>query len=122
MDIFWQSIIAATFGNLLGSIILYHIGIFGGRPIVVKYGKYLFVSERELYKAEEWFRTRGDITILIGRMMPAVRTVISLPAGMFKMNIVKFVVFTVLGSMPWNIALTYLGYFLGMNWTIILSY
>jgi len=119
---FWQSIIAATFGNLLGSIILYHIGIFGGRPITVKYGKYLFVSERELYKAEEWFRTRGDITILIGRMMPAVRTVISLPAGMFKMNIVKFVVFTVLGSMPWNIALTYLGYFLGMNWTIILSY
>ncbi|MGB9759734.1 MAG: DedA family protein [Thermoproteota archaeon] len=119
---FWQSVIAATVGNLLGSIILYYVGLCGGRPLIVKYGKYLLVSEKELRKAEEWFIKRGDITIFIGRMTPAVRTVISLPAGMFKMNIAKFIIFTIAGSILWNIALTYFGYILGMNWTVILRY
>lgn len=119
---FWQSVVAATIGNLLGSVILYYIGLLGGRPLVVKYGKYLLVGKKELYNAEEWFRKRGDITIFVGRMMPAVRTVISLPAGMFKMNIAKFIVFTTAGSIPWNVTLAYLGYVLGMNWTIILHY
>lgn len=119
---FWQSVTVATLGNLLGSVILYYIGIFGGRPLIIKYGKYLLISERELRNAEEWFQKRGDIAILIGRMMPAVRTVISLPAGMFRMNIIKFMVFTVVGSIPWNIILAYFGYILGMHWMMILNY
>ncbi len=119
---FWQSVIVATFGNLLGSIMLYYVGAFGGRSLIIKYGKYLLISEKELRNAEEWFQKRGEITILIGRMMPAVRTVISLPAGIFRMHITKFVVFTVIGSIPWNIILAYFGYILGIHWMMILNY
>ncbi|MEM3833126.1 MAG: DedA family protein [Thermoprotei archaeon] len=119
---FWQSVIVATFGNLLGSTILYYIGALGGRPLIIKYSKYLLISERELRNAEEWFQKKGEITILIGRMLPAVRTVISLPAGIFRMDIIKFVAFTVIGSIPWNIILTYFGYILGVHWMTILNY
>ena len=82
----------------------------------------MLISEKELRNAEEWFQKRGEITILIGRMMPAVRTVISLPAGIFRMHITKFVVFTVIGSIPWNIILAYFGYILGIHWMMILNY
>jgi len=119
---FWQSIIAATIGNLIGSIILYYIGIIGGRPFIIRYGKYLLIRENELHRAEAWFQKRGDIVVLIGRMTPAVRTVISLPAGIFKMNISRFIIFTVIGSIPWNIMLAYIGYILGLHWTMILNY
>ncbi|MGB9728817.1 MAG: DedA family protein [Thermoprotei archaeon] len=119
---FWQSVIVATLGNLLGSMMLYYAGAFGGRPLIIKYGKYLLISEKELRNAEEWFQKRGEITILIGRMMPAVRTVISLPAGIFRMHITKFVAFTIIGSIPWNIILAYFGYILGMHWIMILNY
>ncbi len=119
---FWQSIMAATLGNLIGSIILYYIGLLGGRPFIIKYGKYLLIRENELYHAESWFQRRGDIVILIGRMMPAVRTVISLPAGIFKMHLSKFIIFTIIGSIPWNIMLAYIGYVLGVHWMMILNY
>jgi membrane protein DedA with SNARE-associated domain len=119
---FWQSIIVATFGNLIGSVALYYIGIFGGRPLIIKYGKYLLVREDELRRAELWFQKKGDIVVLIGRMMPAVRTVISLPAGIFRMSISRFIIFTVIGSIPWNIMLAYIGYILGLHWMMILNY
>lgn len=119
---FYQSIIAATVGNLIGSIILYYIGATGGRSFVIRYGKYLLVRENELRRAEAWFQKKGDIVVLIGRMTPAVRTVISLPAGIFKMNISRFIIFTIIGSVPWNTMLAYIGYILGLHWTTILNY
>jgi membrane protein DedA with SNARE-associated domain len=82
----------------------------------MKYGKYILISEREIRIAEEWFRKFGSKVIFFSRMLPIVRTFVSLPAGTAKMDIKKFSFYTLAGSVPWNIALTYLGFVLGENW------
>lgn len=113
---FWAIVIAGTLGNLVGSIFLYYIGLKGGRPVLMRYGKYILVSEREIKIAEEWFRKFGSKVIFFSRMLPIVRTFVSLPAGAAKMDVKKFSFYTLIGSVPWNIALTYLGFVLGENW------
>jgi len=113
---FWAIVIAGTLGNLVGSILLYYIGLKGGRPVLMKYGKYILVSEREIKIAEEWFRKFGSKVIFFSRMLPVVRTFVSLPAGAAKMGIKKFSFYTLIGSLPWNITLTYVGFVLGENW------
>ena len=113
---FWGIIVAGTLGNLIGSILLYYVGLKGGRPALMRYGKYLLVSEREIKIAEEWFRKFGSKVIFFSRMLPIVRTFVSLPAGAAKMDIKKFSFYTLVGSVPWNIALTYIGFVLGENW------
>ena len=113
---FWAIILAGTLGNLVGSILLYYIGLKGGRPVLMRYGKYILISEREIKIAEEWFRKFGSKVIFFSRMLPVVRTFVSLPAGTAKMDIKKFSFYTLVGSVPWNIALTYLGFVLGENW------
>jgi membrane protein DedA with SNARE-associated domain len=109
-------VLAGTLGNLVGSVILYYIGLKGGRPALMRYGKYILVSEREIKIAEEWFRKFGSKVIFFSRMLPIVRTFVSLPAGAAKMDIKKFSFYTLVGSLPWNIALTYIGFVLGENW------
>ncbi|MEX2689266.1 MAG: DedA family protein [Candidatus Njordarchaeia archaeon] len=116
------TVIVGTFGNLLGSLIAYIIGLKGGRPFILRYGKYFFISERHLEEAENLFRTRGDFVILAGRMLPAIRTVISFPAGLGKMNLRRFTIFTFIGSIPWNLMLTLVGFYLGPYWMDILSF
>jgi len=113
---FWVIVIAGTLGNLVGSLLLYYVGLKGGRPVLMRYGKYLLISEREIKIAEEWFRKFGSKVIFFSRMLPIVRTFVSLPAGAAKMDIKKFSFYTLVGSVPWNIALTYIGFVLGENW------
>jgi len=106
-----------TAANLIGSLLAYVVGFKVGKPFVEKYGKYLLIGEKEYARIEGFFKEYGGASVLIGRMLPAVRTVISLPAGIFKMNIRKFTLYTVIGSIPWNLMLTYAGYILGEKWT-----
>ena len=113
--------IVATLANLTGSLITYWIGWHGGRKFIARYGHYFLMSERELVLAEEVFKKHGAKIVLAGRMLPVVRTYISLPAGAARMDLRKFIAYTTLGSLPWNFALAYLGFTLGENWTSLES-
>jgi membrane protein DedA with SNARE-associated domain len=108
--------IAGTAGNLIGSIVAYWVGLKAGRPFILRYGRYVLLRKKHLDMAESWFAKHGEATTLFSRMLPIVRTFISLPAGMAKMNFKKFVLFTTIGSIPWNFALAYIGFQLGQNW------
>ncbi len=118
----WLVIFWATVGNLLGSLILYIIGCYGGRRFILKYGPYFFFSEQELKKSDEWFKKYGSLAIFFSRMLPIVRTYISLPAGVTKINLPKFIIYTFTGSIPWNFMLAYIGVLLGQNWKEIEVY
>lgn len=119
---FWSVVLAGTFGNLLGSILAYYIGLKLGRKFISKYGKYVLLKEKHLALSEKWFKNYGDKAIFFSRLLPMVRTVISLPAGIGKMNFTKFSLYTFVGSVPWNFALTYAGFWSGKNWEIITNY
>jgi len=112
----WQVVLYGTLGNLVGAWIAYYIGLRVGRIAIIKYGKYVLLKESHLATAERWFNKYGDKTIFFSRLTPVIRTVISLPAGISKMEIKKFTLYTFVGSIPWNFALTYLGFLLGNNW------
>jgi len=114
--------IAGTIGNLIGSCLSYWVGLKAGRPFVLKYGRYIMLRKWHLDVAESWFKKYGEATTLFSRMLPIVRTFISLPAGMAKMNFKKFVIFTTIGSVPWNFALAYVGFSLGEGWRDIISW
>lgn len=114
--------VAGTIGNLIGSIAAYWIGMKAGRPFILKYGRYVLLRKKHLDLAESWFGRYGEVTTFFSRMLPIVRTFISLPAGMAKMNFKKFVLFTTLGSIPWNFALAYVGYVLGEHWESVLGF
>ncbi len=112
--------------NLAGSIAAYLLGYWGQEHVVRKlirnYGKYLLISEREFNKSEKWFRKHGEKIVFLSRLLPVVRTFISLPAGIAEMNFVKFCWLTFFGSLIWSAFLTYIGYFLGKNWNSIEVY
>jgi membrane protein DedA with SNARE-associated domain len=108
--------LAGGFGCVLGSIPAYYVGLYGGRPLVERYGKYVFVSHRDLDLADRWFDRYGDWAIFFSRLLPVVRTFISFPAGVAKMNFPRFVAYTFLGSFPWCLGLAYIGMKLGENW------
>jgi len=114
--------VAGALGCVFGSVLAYYAGIWGGRAFILKYGKYILISHKDLETAERWFVKYGDLAIFFSRLMPVVRTFISLPAGIAKMNFSKFVVYTFLGSLPWCFALAYLGKILGENWQSIRIY
>jgi membrane protein DedA with SNARE-associated domain len=119
---FWEVVAAGVIGNLVGSIIIYWVGANGARTLLEKYGKYVFLNLKHLEKAEAWFAKYGEWAAFIGRNLPFIRTFISLPAGIARMNFFRFCLFTFLGCLPWNIALTYMGYSLGANWTKVEAY
>jgi membrane protein DedA with SNARE-associated domain len=119
---FWQVILVSTLGSITGSLLSYYAGYFGGMPFVNKFGKYVLLDVQELQTAHLFFSKRGDITIFVCRFIPVVRHLISIPAGIAKMNIVKFSVFTIIGAGMWNSFLTYMGYVLKNNWTEIMKY
>jgi len=106
----WAVIAVATAANIVGSGIAYAVGRYGGRPLLLKYGRYVLIRKHHLDKADIWFERRGEVTVFFTRLMPGVRTFISLPAGIAKMPVVKFFAYSLLGSIPWNAALAYLGY------------
>ncbi len=116
---FTSVVIAGVVGGLIGSILSYMAGAYGGPEFVIKYGRYVFLSEKHVNMAQKWFDRYGLMTVLVGRLLPVVRTFISLPAGFAKVNFIKFVVYTVIGSVPWTIALVYMGMLLGENWHLM---
>lgn len=91
-------ILMGVLGNVVGSLISYYVGKFGGRAVIRRYGRYVRLSERHMDAAERWFRRRGDWVVFVGRLLPAIRTFISLPAGIAKMNAVKFTAYSAAGS------------------------
>jgi len=112
----------ATFGSLAGALAFYTLGYLGGRPLVARYGRILHLDERALDKAEAFFRRRGAVTILVGRFVPVVRPLISIPAGMSKMRLADFCLYTVLGAGAWNAILAGCGIALRQNWEIVMRY
>lgn len=119
---FWFVTLAGALGCLAGSLVAYYVGLKGGRPLLRRYGHYVFISAGHLGWAESWFKRWGNKAIFISRLLPVIRTVISLPAGIAKMPIKPFIVYTFIGSLPWCAALAYLGYVLGENWAEIGGY
>jgi membrane protein DedA with SNARE-associated domain len=115
-------VIAGVAGNLVGSWIAYAVGFYGGRPFVDRWGKYVLLRPHHLDTAEHWFDHYGAPVVFFGRMIPIVRTFISLPAGFGKMKFWKFTLFTALGCIPWVAMLGYVGYKLGANWEKIRPY
>jgi len=109
----WAVIVVATLANAVGSGVAYVVGRYGGRTLFLKYGRYVLIQKHHLEKADRWFERRGELTVFFTRMMPGVRTFISLPAGIAKMPVGKFFFYSLLGSIPWNAALAYLGYAAG---------
>ena len=108
--------LAGSLGSLVGSLVAYGIGYAGGRPLMLKYGKYVLISQHDADKADAFFKRWGAATAFFSRMMPVVRTYISLPAGITKMHPIKFSIYTFLGSLPWCLLLAFLGYQLGNHY------
>ncbi len=105
--------IAGAVGCVFGSAVAYAIGAAGGRPLLLKYGKFILISKSDSDRADRWFAHYGAPVAFFSRLLPVVRTYISLPAGIARMNFWKFIVFTLLGSLPWTLLLAYIGYRLG---------
>ncbi len=103
-------------GSTAGAIVIYFVSMKVGRAAIVRFGKRVRVGEREIEKAERWFAKYGSVAVFTGRMMPGVREIISIPAGIGRMNFVKFVAYTFAGSLVWCIVLTLAGYYLGEAW------
>lgn len=114
--ILWLVALAGAVGCLIGSLVAYAIGAWGGRPLAIRYGRFVLISARELDWADRWFQRHGSITIFVGRLLPIVRTFISLPAGVAKMPLLRFSVYTFLGSFVWSLALAWIGLKLGQHW------
>ena len=115
----WMLGLAAFYGalgNLLGSWVAYWISLKGGRPLLKKYGRFVLLTQHDVDRAEQWFQKYGELAVFASRMLPVVRTFISIPAGIARMNIWKFSFYTFVGSYPWSLGLAYGGYKLGENW------
>jgi membrane protein DedA with SNARE-associated domain len=116
---FWAITLLGAFGNLVGSWLAYWIGYKGGRPLIEKYGKYILISKHDLNLADKWFTKYGDWTVFFGRLLPVVRTYISFPAGIAKMDFKNFSIYTFLGALPWTALFAWLGIKMGANWELI---
>jgi membrane protein DedA with SNARE-associated domain len=111
-----------TLGNLVGSWIAWGVGYRGGRPLIERWGRYVFLRQHELDRAEVWFERHGQLAVLVSRLLPVVRTFISLPAGIAEMPFLRFSLYTFIGCLPWTFALTAVGYALGGQWAVVERY
>jgi membrane protein DedA with SNARE-associated domain len=118
----WGVALAGAIGCVVGSIPAYYLGMYGGRPLVEKYGKWVLISHKDLNWADKAFAKHGEIIIFIGRLLPAVRTFIAFPAGVARMNMPKFVVYTFVGSLIWCYLLALAGLKAGENWESLKVY
>lgn len=119
----WAEAIAlATLGTIIGSTLSYLAGYYGGRPFVRKFGRYLFLDEGHLDKAQGFYERRGALTVLVCRFIPIIRHLSSIPAGFARMGYLPFILLTLVGGAVWNATLTAAGYFLRQNWTEIMKY
>ncbi len=116
---FWIVVIVATIGNTIGSLIAYAIGAYGGRPFLERYGKYLLIRPHEIELADGFFQRHGGATVFIGRLLPIVRTFISFPAGVARMRLSTFILYSTAGAFIWSAILVYAGTVLGEHWVDI---
>jgi membrane protein DedA with SNARE-associated domain len=119
---FWLVVLAGVLGNLVGSWIAYAIGRRTGRAILDRYGRYILIRSHDIDKAEIWWEKYGEAATFFSRLLPVIRTFISLPAGIAKMPFGKFTLYTFLGVIPWTFALTWLGLVVEDNWERVLDY
>lgn len=118
----WGVALAGAIGCVVGSIPAYYLGMYGGRPLVEKYGKWVLISHHDLHIADRWFEKHGEIIIFIGRLLPAVRTFIAFPAGIARMHMGRFILYTFAGSLLWCWLLAYAGMKMGENWEALKVY
>lgn len=119
---FHTTMVVAVLAGVVGSILSYYWGEYGGRPLLQKYGKYIFFNEHKFELAEKLFNKYGGVAVLIGRILPGIRTFISFPAGVARYPMHKFVIWTFIGTIPWTILLVWLGKLLGENWKDLIEY
>lgn len=112
----WLVGVAGAFGCVVGSLVAYWVGMRGGRPLIEKYGRFILISRHDLDLADRWFERFGEIIVFASRLLPVIRTFIAFPAGVARMDLKKFVIYTFLGSLPWCIGLAYVGQILGEQW------
>jgi membrane protein DedA with SNARE-associated domain len=116
---FWIVVVVATIGNTCGSLVGYAIGAYGGRPFLERYGRYLLIRQHEIELADRFFQRYGSATAFFSRLLPVVRTFISFPAGVARMPLGKFTLYSTLGAFPWSILLVFAGEQLGARWVDI---
>jgi len=112
----WLVGVAGAVGCVLGSLVAYWVGSKGGRPLIEKYGRYVLVSPHDLDLADRWFANYGEAIVFVSRLLPAIRTFIAFPAGIARMNLKRFVIYTFAGSLPWCLGLAFIGQKLGEKW------
>jgi membrane protein DedA with SNARE-associated domain len=108
--------VAGAVGCVVGSLVAYWVGMYGGRPFIEKYGRYVLISHHDLDLADRWFARYGEAIVFASRLLPVVRTFIAFPAGVARMNLTRFTLYTFLGSLPWCLGLAYVGQILGEQW------
>lgn len=119
---FWPTVVIGTAAGIAGSVISYYMGAKGGRDMILKHTAKGGLGAKKMIAAKDWFENYGAIAIFTGRLLPGVRTFISLPAGIAQFPLPEFVLLTILGTVPWTIFLVYVGSALGHNWTLLLDY
>ena len=112
----WLVSVAGALGCVVGSLVAYWAGMHGGRPFIEKYGRYVLISRHDLDLADRWFDRFGEVIVFASRLLPVIRTFIAFPAGVARMNLKKFIIYTFLGSLPWCLGLAYVGQKLGEQW------
>ena len=118
----WLVLLAGFYGaigSLLGALLIYAVGAFGGRPLLERYGRYVFITANDINVAERWFERYGTWAVFLSRMVPVVRSLISLPAGVARMPLLPFTILTFAGSFIWSVSLAFGGYLLGENWEVL---
>jgi membrane protein DedA with SNARE-associated domain len=112
----WAVGVAGAVGCVVGSWVAYFVGLYGGRRFIERYGRYVLMSRHDLDLADRWFARYGEVIVFASRLLPVVRTFIAFPAGVARMNLTRFTIYTFLGSLPWCIGLAYVGQLLGEQW------
>jgi membrane protein DedA with SNARE-associated domain len=118
----WAVALAGAFGCVAGSVPAYYLGLYGGRPLIEKYGKYILMSHHDLDVADRWFSRHGEATVFLARLLPVIRTFIAFPAGVAAMDMKRFILYTFAGSLPWCLGLAYVGMVLGEKWPTLRVY
>ena len=118
---FWTVILLTTIAAIMGSYVDYYLGLKLGQRLLTNKSKLPFVKEKHLRKAESWFNHYGPAAVAVFRLVPGARVLISFPAGLYRMNRLKFGIYTLAGCLPWNITLTYIGLWLGSSWTAVVE-
>ena len=118
----WAVALAGAIGCVVGSVPAYYLGMYGGRPLIERYGRYILMSPRDLDLAVRWFARHGEATVFFARLLPVVRTFIAFPAGVARMEMRRFLIYTFTGSLPWCLGLAYVGMVLGEQWPVLRNY